>query len=122
MAIEPEHNPQATVDATMIGWPVYTVDGDHIGAVKEARAGYFKVDARLQPDYWLQAQFVQSNDNGRITMEFTKDELGDYKVHAPDEAPPRKAPGFAAAEHSGRYPENSAAETLSAAEHRDISP
>jgi hypothetical protein len=56
--------------------------------VKEVREGYFKIDARMQPDYWLQTQFVETSMEGRVTMEFAKDLLGDYKVsELPDALP-----------------------------------
>jgi hypothetical protein len=40
-------------DESMIGVPIYTRDGSPIGKLKEVQGRYFKVDAPLQPDYWL---------------------------------------------------------------------
>ena len=62
------------------GAPVHTLDGEKIGTVKEIQGGYFKVNAPLQPDYWLQREFVESNADGTVTMQFKKDDLGDYKI------------------------------------------
>jgi hypothetical protein len=75
----PEDAPTWQIDVAE-GHEVVTSDGDKVGTVKEVLGGYFKVDVRLQPDFWLQRQFVTSNDNGVITMSFTKHELDDYKV------------------------------------------
>lgn len=98
-----------------VGMPVTTQDGEAVGTVKEVQAGYFKVDVRLQPDYWLQADFARVTTDGQVVLGFGKDELGQYKVKelptrvvdesmpltaeavrpletgAPDAAPPRDA-------------------------------
>src|SRR5215207_5048826 len=84
-AMLPEDAPTWQIDIAE-GADVLTADGDKVGEVKEIRGGYFKVNAHLQLDYWLQRQFVTSNADGKVTMSFTKDELGDYKVaEVPDE-------------------------------------
>jgi hypothetical protein len=62
------------------GMPVATQDGEALGTVKEVQAGYFKVDVRLHPDYWLQAEFAQVTADGRVVLAFGKDDLDDYKV------------------------------------------
>ena len=66
-----------------VGMPVATQDGEGLGTVKEVRAGYFKVDVRLTPDYWLQADFAQVSADGRVVLSFAKEELGAYKVAEP---------------------------------------
>ena len=85
-ALQPETAPTWQIDIAE-GCEVVTRDGDKVGTVKEVRGGYFKVNAPLQPDYWLQRQFVESNAEGRITLSFEKGELGDYKVKDLPEAP-----------------------------------
>ena len=65
------------------GMPVATQDGEALGTVKEVRAGYFKVDVRLKPDYWLQADFAHVAADGRVVTSFSKEELGAYKVAEP---------------------------------------
>lgn len=35
------------------GMAVYTMDNERLGEVKEVRGAYFKVDASMEPDYWL---------------------------------------------------------------------
>src|SRR5688572_2649989 len=85
-ALMPEDAPTWQIDIAE-GCPVLTEDGDEIGTVKEIRGAYFKVDARMQLDYWLQRQFVTDNDDGRIRMSFKKDDLDNYKVkELPDDA------------------------------------
>jgi len=85
-ALLPEDAPTWQIDIAD-GCDILTEDGDKIGTVKEVRGGYFKVNAHLQPDYWLQRQFVTSNADGRITMSFKKDDLGNYKVAEPPDEP-----------------------------------
>ena len=67
----------------MVGTPVCTLDGDEIGKVKEVQGRYFKVDAQMQPDYWLRSDCVTSASGGRVTLGVDKDHLGDYKVDNP---------------------------------------
>jgi len=70
----------------VIGHHIYTQDGDHLGKVKEMRGRFFKVDAPMQPDYWLPVDTVVSASGDRITLAFEKHQLGDYKVGDPDDA------------------------------------
>ena len=56
-----------SVNQSMIGSPVYSQDGDELGTVMEVRGQYFKVDARMQRDYWLRSDTVQT-DGGRLTV------------------------------------------------------
>ena len=66
-----------------VGMPVATQDGEALGTVKEVQGGYFKVDARLRPDYWLQCEFGDVAADGRVVLSFGKEELGAYKVAEP---------------------------------------
>jgi hypothetical protein len=66
-----------------VGCPVYTADGEQLGTVKESRGGCFKVDVRMQPDYWLSITSVATVAPDRVITAFTKDRLGDCKVVAP---------------------------------------
>ncbi len=100
------------------GREVYTADGEHIGAVKEVAGGYFKVNVRMLPDYWLQSQFVSRAEPGRITMDFTKDALDGYKL---DSVPAQETPdpdAMAGMTHDPHIPENTAAATIQAAARR----
>ena len=106
------------LDESAIGRVVYTRDGDKIGQVKEVRGAFFKVDAPMQPDYWLQSEFAQTNSPEGITMEFGKDDLGDYKVKNPPEASLAVDADLGATTAPGTLPENSAASELDEAERR----
>jgi hypothetical protein len=77
--LQSEDAPTWQIDVA-VNCEVFTSDGEKLGTIKEVQAGYFKVNVHLHSDYWLQSQFVSSNDDGRITMNFTKHELDDYKV------------------------------------------
>lgn len=65
------------------GIPVYTLDGTFLGEVKEVQAQAFKVNASLQPDYWIARADVLSFTRDRVTLKFTQGEIGDHKVAAP---------------------------------------
>jgi len=77
-----EHSTSGMHDIRM-GSEVYTSDGDLLGHVREVHGGYFKVNASMQPDYWLPDSTVASSMGDRITLTFVKDRLGDYKASEP---------------------------------------
>jgi hypothetical protein len=65
------------------GAHVYTLDGDDLGTVKEVQGAYFKVDAPMQPDYWLRSDCIRTAAADRVELAFDKDHLGDFKVSDP---------------------------------------
>jgi hypothetical protein len=72
------------------GSEIFTRDGEKIGAVKQVSDGYFKVNAHMQPDYWLPLGSVDSCTAARVTMAFDKNDLGEHKANLPgDEELPR---------------------------------
>jgi hypothetical protein len=42
------------------GAHVFTSDGDDLGTVKEITGRYFKVNAAMQPDYWLRLDCIRT--------------------------------------------------------------
>jgi hypothetical protein len=75
-----------------IGTRVVTIDGDELGKVKEVSGECFKVDAPMQPDYWLGLDMIDSTMSGEVRLRFTKGGLGEAKQDGPD--------------HSGFHPHN----------------
>jgi hypothetical protein len=67
-----------------IGSRVLTADGDELGKVKEISGNCFKVDARMQPDYWLATDCIASGSGSDVKLSFTKDNLGDAKQDGPE--------------------------------------
>ncbi len=65
------------------GLPVYTLDNEQLGTVKEVAEQQIKVDSPLQPDYWLRRADVLSFSMERVTANFNKDQLGEHKVDGP---------------------------------------
>lgn len=72
-----------------VGRPVFTADGHHIGKVKEIEGNALRIDSRMSKDYWLSRRDVEASNDDRITLNFTSDELDDYKR---EEAPPDTVP------------------------------
>jgi hypothetical protein len=62
-----------------IGAAVITLDGDELGTVKEIRGDLFKVDAPMQPDYWLECECIRGAFGGGIEVAFPKERLNDFK-------------------------------------------
>ena len=67
----------------MLGAHVFTLNGDDLGTVKEIQGAYFKVDASMQPDYWLSSACIRSASASRVELLVDKDHLGDAKVEDP---------------------------------------
>lgn len=77
--VEDRHT--TTVAAT--GQDLYTRDGEHLGKIKEIRGAYIKVDAPMQPDYWLPASTLGQPLGNDGTVTFTKAELDTFKLDRP---------------------------------------
>jgi hypothetical protein len=60
--------------------PVFTADGDKLGTVREVRGDAFKVDAPMQPDYWLPFSSIATAGADGVRLGFAKDHLGDFKL------------------------------------------
>ena len=61
-----------------VGLPVHALDGSGLGHVAEVVDDAFRVDVPLKPDYWLLKSDALSFTDERVTMNFNKDDLGDY--------------------------------------------
>ncbi len=69
-----------------VGKDLFTRDGDHLGKVKEIQGGRFKVDAPMQPDYWLPASAIGEPLGNDLYVTFAKVQLDEFKVEAPFES------------------------------------
>ena len=78
--------PPAHGEALAVGARVVTADGAELGTVKEVRGPAFKVDAPLQPDYWLGTACIATTGAGEVRLTITRAQLGEAKVTGPDEA------------------------------------
>jgi rRNA processing protein Gar1 len=67
-----------------IGARVITTDGDELGKVKEVVGSCFKVDASMQPDYWLGTDTIVSSSGMEVQLGIAKDRVGDVKVDGPE--------------------------------------
>jgi hypothetical protein len=64
----------------MLGARVMTSDGDELGKVKEVAGTCFKVDASMQPDYWLANDTIADAAGSTIQLAIPKDQVGDAKL------------------------------------------
>src|SRR5579884_321825 len=72
-----------TTETLTVGAAVVTRDGRDLGRVREVRGDRFKVDAPIQPDYWLPIGRVATATPYRVTLSFDGDLLESAKVDAP---------------------------------------
>jgi hypothetical protein len=66
---------------------VFTADHKRLGRVKDVRGEFFQVDARLQPDYWINVQYIINADAEGVHLSFDGRDLGAYKQQAPAHDP-----------------------------------
>ncbi|MPZ23472.1 MAG: DUF2171 domain-containing protein [Dehalococcoidia bacterium] len=50
------------------GQEIFTHDGQRLGTVKEVDGDRFKVDASMQPDYWLECNDVTACEADTVRM------------------------------------------------------
>jgi hypothetical protein len=67
-----------------VGARVVTADGNELGNVKEVAGTCFKVDASMQPDYWLGSDCIASATGMEVRLGINKDRVGDAKVDGPE--------------------------------------
>ena len=63
-----------------IGSRVLTSDGEELGKVKEVMGDCFKVDVRMQPDYWLGIDTVTSSTGGEVRRSSSESSVHDATV------------------------------------------
>jgi hypothetical protein len=79
MAIRPESELEVVAGA-----PVFNPHGERLGTVKEVQGDTFKVDAPLQPDYWLSFDCIRSaSATAGVMLAFNADQLAGYKTVRP---------------------------------------
>lgn len=66
-----------------LGAPVRTMDGEHLGTVKEVSGQQFKVDARYSRDYWLSLTLVSDATPECLTVGCDASALDDFKLTGP---------------------------------------
>jgi len=69
--------------APPLGAPVRTMDGEHLGTVKEVAGQQFKVDARYSRDYWLSLTLVSEASAERVIVGCDASALDDFKLDGP---------------------------------------
>lgn len=68
----------------IVGTRVLTADGDELGKVKEIAGTCFKIDASMQPDYWLGSDAIASAGATDVRLVITKSQVGDAKIDGPE--------------------------------------
>jgi len=71
------------METPKVGTKVLTLDGDDLGKVKEISGDCFKVDAPMQPDYWLGVDMIADATPTEVHLRFTKGGLGEAKMDGP---------------------------------------
>lgn len=80
MSVHNDRIVQTMLRTLQPGCPIVTADGEQIGTLAEVAEEALKVDAPMRRDFWIDAEYVRSCDNGRIELSFIKRDLGAYKL------------------------------------------
>ena len=75
--------PTQQVKEPILNTPVFTLDGEQFGYVKELHGGYFKIDVPLALDYWLSTSYIAESTLDRVSLSLRKDELEGHRLSAP---------------------------------------
>jgi hypothetical protein len=80
MSIHHDRIVRTMLESLSPGCPIVTADGEQIGTLAEVADEAVKVNAPLRRDFWIDADYVRSCDDGRIELSFIKQDLGVYKL------------------------------------------
>jgi len=70
-------------DEYQIGAQVFTADGADPGAVADATARAFKVDAPQEPDFWLSRDCIRLASTDEVRVDFVQADLNALKLDQP---------------------------------------
>ncbi len=62
---------------------VMTTDRKQIGRVKEVRGSYFKVDAPMHRDFWLQASLIDNCADEMVLLSVSSESVGEHHLDQP---------------------------------------
>jgi hypothetical protein len=71
------------VHEPVVDAPIFTLDGEQFGYVREVHGGYFKIDVPMARDYWLSSSYIGDATLERVTLTLRKDELEEHRLSAP---------------------------------------
>lgn len=67
----------------IVDTPVFSLDGQQVGYVKEMHGGYFKLDVPMAKDYWLSTVYIADSTLDRVSLSLRKDEMDEHRLSAP---------------------------------------
>ena len=76
------HSGSAMEDPT-VGCPVFTSEGTELGKVKSVHGGYFELDVRMAPDYWLSRSYVGSMSGDRLELNISAADAEKHRLTRP---------------------------------------
>ncbi|MBI5284975.1 MAG: hypothetical protein HY874_07760 [Chloroflexi bacterium] len=87
MSIQHQPNPKHAAPAA--GGEVYSSEGLPVGKIARVSGRFMRIDAPMQPDYWLCVDDIVSLDDGAVTLAYPHPAVPQHKLHAPrsDQAP-----------------------------------
>ena len=71
------------IDAGFVGRLVIAEGGEILGRVADVRNRYFKVNAPMHRDYWLDMDCIRTTLEGEVFLSVDKSDLDAYTVAGP---------------------------------------
>src|SRR5437667_12191945 len=71
------------LDTMIVGRRILTQDGEDIGQVKEIEGRFFKIDAPMRTDYWLNESCIESTTGDAVHLNIPGHLVGDYMLSGP---------------------------------------
>ena len=75
--------PTQPANEPVLNTPVFTLDGEQFGFVKELQGGYFKIDVPMARDYWLSTAYIANSTLDRVNLSLRKAEVDEHRLSAP---------------------------------------
>ncbi len=81
-----QHQPNPTHAAPEAGCEVFSSEGLPVGKIERVSGRFIRVNAPMQPDYWLCVDDIVSLDDGAVTLAYPHPAVPQHKLHAPRSA------------------------------------
>lgn len=76
-------SPMQQVREPIVDTPVFSLEGEKVGYVKEIHGGYFKIDVPMAKDYWLSTVYIADSTLDRVSLTLRKGEMDEHRLSAP---------------------------------------
>lgn len=78
-----QHQPNPTHAAPAAGCEVFSSEGLPVGTIDRVSGRFMRVNAPMQPDYWLCIDDIVTREDGAVTLAYPHPAVPQHRLHAP---------------------------------------